>query len=406
MAGPSEDQTALNLWLLEPYYGGSHKAWADGFCRWSRHAIQTITLPPRFWKWRMHGAALQAARRLESASEAPDLIIASDMLDLASFLGLTREKTAGVPIVLYMHENQWTYPQQAIDPDWSESRRRRAERRDMHYPFINLTSMLAADEIWWNSRHNLESALQAIPDFMRSFPDAHETIDIAALRRKSKIVAPGVDLAMAGATDSKLEQLESRPARILWNHRWEFDKRPEVFFAAVDSMVDRGLDFELVLLGERFGELPAGAEEGLEKHSDRIRISGHLESRDAYWDALRSSDIIVSTAIHEFFGISIVEGVAAGCWPIVPNSLSYPEVLPKAAHTHCLYEDFETLCERLAFAIASVSGDKGAGPSEIQERSERKESLQRAMGAYDWQSCISTYDDGIRDLYVRRKDNG
>ena len=37
--------------------------------------------------------------------------------------------------------------------------------------------------------------------------------------------------------------------------------------------------------------------------------------------------IMVLTANHEFFGIGIVEAVAAGAYPLVPNHLSYPEIL-------------------------------------------------------------------------------
>jgi hypothetical protein len=38
------------------------------------------------------------------------------------------------------------------------------------------------------------------------------------------------------------------------------------------------------------------------------------------------ADVIVSTAIHEFFGIGMLEGAAAGAVPILPKRLAYPEV--------------------------------------------------------------------------------
>ena len=387
----------LDVLLIEPYFGGSHKAWAEGLVSWSDHSIQTLTMLPRFWKWRMRGAALRAARQIGDTLKIPDVLIASDMFDLAGFLGLARREVSEIPIVLYMHENQWTYPQQVLDSNWPDSRRRRAERRDKHYPFLNLTSMLAADEIWWNSRHNLDAALNAIPGFMRSFPDMYEVIDIERLQRKSMVIAPGVDLkdaiGRAGATSR-----EPGPARILWNHRWEYDKRPSTFFAALDEMLARGLEFELVLLGERFGEMPAGVEEAIEGHSDRICVSGHLDSREDYWQAVRSSDIIISTAVHEFFGISIVEGVGSGCWPLVPNALSYPEVLPEAAHAACLYSSFEDLVEKLALAIETVA--KGTGERDTKD-AEVLESLRIKMQGYDWPTCIHAYNDGITSLYDR-----
>lgn len=40
----------MNVWLIEPYYAGSHRAWADGYQAHSRHAVHILKLPGRFWK--------------------------------------------------------------------------------------------------------------------------------------------------------------------------------------------------------------------------------------------------------------------------------------------------------------------------------------------------------------------
>ncbi len=62
----------------------------------------------------------------------------------------------------------------------------------------------------------------------------------------------------------------------------------------------------------------------------RIVNWGYIESRDDYRAVLRRADVIVSTAIHEFFGLSVVEAAAAGVYPLVPRRLAYPEVLGEA----------------------------------------------------------------------------
>jgi hypothetical protein len=49
---------AMKILLLEPYCGGSHRAWAQGYAARSRHDVTLLTLPARFWKWRMQGGAL------------------------------------------------------------------------------------------------------------------------------------------------------------------------------------------------------------------------------------------------------------------------------------------------------------------------------------------------------------
>ncbi|MCH7526316.1 MAG: glycosyltransferase, partial [Planctomycetes bacterium] len=70
------------------------------------------------------------------------------------------------------------------------------------------------------------------------------------------------------------------------------------------------------------------AREHFAAHIDRW---GYQESRDDYEAALREADVIVSTANHEFFGISVVEAIAAGAYPLLPRRLAYPEILTSPA---------------------------------------------------------------------------
>ena len=69
--------------LIEPFYGGSHKAWVDGLIEHSAHHFQLLTLSDHHWKWRMHGGAISLAKKANGLEDVPDLILVSDMLDLA-----------------------------------------------------------------------------------------------------------------------------------------------------------------------------------------------------------------------------------------------------------------------------------------------------------------------------------
>ena len=63
----------------------------------------------------------------------------------------------------------------------------------------------------------------------------------------------------------------------------------------------------------------------------RIDHFGYEQNRRRYWEHLAGADWVLSTAIHEFFGIAVVEALLAGCLPWLPQRLSYPELLPPEA---------------------------------------------------------------------------
>ena len=108
----------MDVLLIEPYYGGSHKTWADGYKRHSQHEVTLLTLPDQFWKWRMQGGAVTLARLYQAGNYQPDVILASDMFNLATFRTLTQNLTSDIPIALYFHESQLTYPQNSRQKTW------------------------------------------------------------------------------------------------------------------------------------------------------------------------------------------------------------------------------------------------------------------------------------------------
>jgi glycosyltransferase involved in cell wall biosynthesis len=63
---------------------------------------------------------------------------------------------------------------------------------------------------------------------------------------------------------------------------------------------------------------------------------------------LSRCDLVVSTAIQENFGIAVVEAILAGCQPVLPDRLAYPEIIPPECHRSCLYADDHELFGRLA----------------------------------------------------------
>ena len=43
---------------------------------------------------------------------------------------------------------------------------------------------------------------------------------------------------------------------LLWNHRWEYDKNPDAFFNALFQLKNKGIKFQLIVLGESYKNSP------------------------------------------------------------------------------------------------------------------------------------------------------
>lgn len=98
----------MRVSVVEPFFTGSHRAWAEGLVRHSRHELELLTLPEGPWRQRMRRGAQELAEKAVTLP-VPDVLIASDMVDLPTFLALTRW-WGTVPVLAYFHENQFTYP--------------------------------------------------------------------------------------------------------------------------------------------------------------------------------------------------------------------------------------------------------------------------------------------------------
>jgi len=374
-----------NVRFLEAYDAGSHRAFRRGLETRSRHRVDSLTLPGRFWKWRMRGAAVWFADQLNTRLDEPvDLIFTTGFVNVADLRGLLSPPLDRVPILLYMHENQLTYP---LSPE---------EEFDFHFGFTSIVSALAADRVVFNSAWHRDVFLAAIPAFLNRMPEGVPRQIPDRLRSRCEVLGVGIERKplpadhfpqyRGGPCDPACGPawpLAERPL-LLWNHRWEFDKRPDMFCRAVESLLDLGLDFEVALLGESLAHETVFAPLR-DRLGDRCVAFGHQNSRAEYETWLARADIVVSCAEQEYFGIAVAEAVHAGCYPVLPRGQVYPTMYGDQCRGRHFYQGQDELVVLLR---ALLTGPHCGHVC----------SLDRDVDQYCWELLVGSYDQLMADV--------
>ncbi|WP_250462881.1 tRNA-queuosine alpha-mannosyltransferase domain-containing protein [Microbulbifer litoralis] len=303
----------MNVLLLSAYDADSHKRWRRGLVeaipdwRWT-----VLTLPPRYFSWRVRGNSLSWSRgeAAETLRRPWDLIVATSMTDLSALRGLVPE-IAAVPTAVYFHENQFAYP---LSGDAFGS---------VEPQLLNIYTALAGDLLLFNSDYNRRTLLAGAEALLKRFPDCVPPGLGAEIAQKSQVLpVPLEESAFAVGKRGR----SNRPT-FIWNHRWEYDKGPDILLAALQQFVQQELPFTLHMVGQQFRKQPpefARIRELLVEH-DALGAWGYQQSAADYRRLLRQSHAVLSTARHDFQGLAVLEAVAAGCRPLVPDSLAYPE---------------------------------------------------------------------------------
>ncbi|MBE0583567.1 MAG: DUF3524 domain-containing protein [Desulfofustis sp.] len=334
--------------LLEPYYGGSHRHFLDGLMAWLPARFTLLSLPARKWKMRMQLSAPWFAalvKDLEPRQQSFDLVLSSTFTDLAVFKALV----VGLPgwrqscrFLAYFHENQFHYPE------------RLSKTTNHQFTAINFTTALIADGLAFNSDFNRQTFFRQSRRYLEKVVDVDLSRELTAVEAKSVVLYPGTDFA-------EIDELTAQgapgggPPLVIWNHRWEHDKNPEAFFSVLTALHREGIAFRCAVLGQRFRDVPPCFEQARRELGECCVQFGYLPERKRYLELLARGDIVVSTAHHEFFGLAVVEAVRAGCLPVLPQRLSYPELFaddylyPDGG----LYEHLKTaILERRTLAVA------------------------------------------------------
>lgn len=362
----------MKLLFIEPFFGGSHQQFAEGLKRHSSHQIDLVALPAVNWNWRFRGSALYFSKHIKTI-EKYDGIITTNLMRLSDFKAYVRKQLP--PVMVYFHENQITYP---LAPK---------EKRNPHLCMGDISTALTADRILFNSDFHKTSFFGAVSEVIDNSPDFPSEWVLGDIQKKSGVIYPGCSFRMTTKEDVIKE---NEPPLIIWNHRWSYDKNAGDFFHALRILKKNNIDFKLAVLGENSEQIPDEFIRAEVEFKDNLICFGYAKSREDYIHWLQKGDVVISTAIQENFGIAVIEAMYYGCIPLLPDRLSYPEILPKAFHSDSLYKSQRDLIEKLSGVIQNCQLHK-----------KKIQGLQNFLEKYTWEQNISTYDDAIEKMILQ-----
>ena len=315
----------MRILLLSAYDAQSHQYWREGIvAQFPKHEWTQLVLPGRYFSWRIRSNSMQWALGHRATLDLPyDLIIATSMVDLASLKGFV-PNLANIPSILYFHENQFIYPPSQAN-----------HKHHLDPKMVTLYGAIAADKLVFNSHYNQQSFIAGVKELLSQLPEKMP-VDVAQLLDEKSTVLPVPlktldSLNIPHASNQSFQNLwpkreDVSPLRLVWAARWEYDKGPQQLQAILRELRTRNVGFQLSLLGQQFRKQPIEFEEIKAEFGGNIVQFGYAESRHHYLSWLAEADMVLSTTLHEFQGLAVLEAVQLGCIPILPNRLVYPEL--------------------------------------------------------------------------------
>ncbi|KAL5103106.1 Glycosyltransferase-like domain-containing protein 1 [Taenia crassiceps] len=452
-----QEVSDATILLVEGFNGGSHKqliSTIKDLLTEKEETVCVVSLPATKWHWRARTGALALAALIPKstcASGSFRVLFTSAVFSLSELLAL-RPDLARIPHkYLYFHENQLTYPLRENDEG--------ATKPDYQFAYIQVLSALAADLVLFNSLFNMHSFYERLPAFLAAglptppcprVPEPRRLVE-EVLKPKSRVLyflvePPPLQLLFhddvkdfEAAVYYQAQRIRARgraPLRILWNHRWDYDKNPDDFFKVIFDLANISVDEEFSNLGRStlrpsIGDVIVPSETsppslpseeaqasfqisvigGAGQDVPRIfpmaesylRSTGHIAawgfvgSREAYWRTMADCDVVVSTAKHEFFGVAVAEAVAVGCIPLLPHRLAYPELLAHGpSQSGCLYRTLPQMRKQLKCWIRVPEKTRERAARALMDAYSRE-----GTGTKSWLRKDLLLHDGLRREYLK-----
>lgn len=402
----------------------SHVTWAEGYARACRqrqsHDVRIVIIPGDRWKFRM---LCGGAELVQHVSLDDDIVVVDGMLEMTVLVSHLQSRAAAAAdgdsgpcprrrpkVLVYLHENQITTPFTSNDRD-------KKEQRQWQYAMSHYRSLQVADGFIFNSHTHCSDFQQALPRVIneqapRDVVECHLQKCRELLQDKCVVLPNGLELRDLQSLVPTMEESGMRSPdeqsqvvpTILWNARLEEDKDPGTFLQILiqarqqqlqgrsqSTPSSQKLPFQLIVLGTDPSKDQIWYQRFREEFGDEILFMGFCKDRAEYSSWLSKAHIVVSTAQHETFGMSIVESVYMGVIPLLPRRLSYPEIFPLQQCSLNFYDTTHDAVTKLVALIDLVEQDST-------EYARVKQSIWNFAARYDWIRMGSVYDKFFQDV--------
>ena len=295
------------------------------------------TQAARHFSWRVRASdwiwGLQADADLDRKY---DLIMATSLSGLAGLKAL-RPNLARIPTWVYFHENQFAHPLET----------RQSGVHQVGWQFSSLQNALCSDWVSFNTAFNRDSFFEGLRRMLKRMPERLPGKPVKRLQARSDLLPVPLSEDFTSLRDGPNDA-----SLIVWNHRWEWDKAPERFLRALVELKQEGLPFRLAMLGCGGGKDDRFAAER-QALGDSIVHWGEADAAN-YRDWIGRAGIGVSSALHDFQGLAMLELAQAGAKVVVPRRVAYPECLPGALFYGGSAQDAEVDVADLKSALRSA----------------------------------------------------
>jgi hypothetical protein len=303
--------SSLRILALEPYYGGLRKAVMQCIMRNSHHQWTLLKLPARRVERRLEAAARWFAELIQRdhLDQDCDLLFTGEMMNVSE-LQRACPRLAKCASVVYFHDNQVP-----AEPE---------DERGSQLDFVNINNAMGATEIWFNSQWHLDTFLDRAAALIQRHPDLAGLSPISELRAKSQVVLPPTDLVRCGKILETNPKLEKVPRSLLIDTR---GANIPLLVKCLQSLQQRDKSMTFFIVGPQ---------RGIPDAIPRIAIDSRDEN--AQLEALHKAMVYLSLRNGATTDELLLLSRAADCYPVVPDSGLFAELLPQSMHMGCLHD--------------------------------------------------------------------